>query len=200
MATRVIKNPRERLITILVAPLMSCSARLPVYILLIAAFVTGPVYLKGLTMLAIYLIGIVTAIVVAWILKTFVLKTGTSSFVMELPSYKVPSLRNIWQRVYEGSWAFVRDAGTIIFAVTILVWAAAYFPKSADQIPAPLLQRQTQLQQRLDELPVEAPDRTNVAADLASTTNQIESIYLENSRNICLEDWDFLLRDGVTLV
>ncbi len=106
MATRVIKNQRERLITILIAPLMSCSARLPVYALLIAAFVPANRYfgfgLQGLTMFAMYLVGIVVAIVVAWILKNTFLKSGTSSFVMELPSYKMPALRNVWLKTYEG--------------------------------------------------------------------------------------------------
>jgi len=135
MATRVIKDPRERLITILIAPLMSCSARLPVYVLLIAAFVPQETYLGGLlglqamTMFAMYLIGVVVAIGVAWVLKKTILKTGTSSFVMELPSYKLPSLRNITQRMWEGGWSFVRDAGTLIVAVTVLVWAAGYFPR-----------------------------------------------------------------------
>ncbi len=181
MATRVIKNPRERLITILVAPLMSCSARLPVYVLLIAAFVTGPAYLKGVTMLGMYLIGIVTAIIVAWILKTFVLKTGTSSFVMELPSYKVPSIRNIWQRMFDGSWAFVRDAGTIIFAVTILVWAAAYFPKSDSNIPPAIQLQQTQLQEAFDLSTEGSEDRNQIQSELAKIDNQIAALHLENS-------------------
>ena len=93
MATRVIKNERERLITILIAPLMSCSARLPVYALLIAAFVPAVSYfgfgLQGLTMFAMYLIGIVVAIAVAWLMKMTMLRTGSSTFVMELPTYKL---------------------------------------------------------------------------------------------------------------
>lgn len=145
MATRVIKNDRERLVTILIAPLMSCSARLPVYVLLIATFVPEKSYLggllglRGLTMLAMYSIGIVVAIVVAWVLRRTFIKSPPTSFVLELPSYKVPSLRNIWQRMFDGGWSFIRDAGTIIVAVTILVWAAAYFPRiNADNPPAEL--------------------------------------------------------------
>ena len=145
MATRVIKNDRERLVTILIAPLMSCSARLPVYVLLIATFVPEKSYLggllglRGLTMLAMYSIGIVVAIVVAWVLRRTFIKSPPTSFVLELPSYKVPSLRNIWQRMFDGGWSFIRDAGTIIVAVTILVWAAAYFPRiNADNPPVEL--------------------------------------------------------------
>ena len=145
MATRVIKDERERLITILIAPLMSCSARLPVYVLLIAAFVPdtsflgGFLGLRGLTMLAMYVVGIVTAVVVAWVLRKTILKTGASSFVLELPSYKIPSLRNVFQRMFDGGWAFVRDAGTMIVVVTIIVWAAAYFPQQDNaSLPADL--------------------------------------------------------------
>jgi ferrous iron transport protein B len=134
MAARVIENRRDRLATILVAPLMSCSARLPVYTLLIAAFIPGTKYfggwlgLQGLTFFAMYLIGIVVAVVVALLLKKTLLRGETPPFVMELPSYKLPSLRNVAYRVAERGWAFVRRAGTLIFAASIVVWAAAWFP------------------------------------------------------------------------
>ena len=138
MATRVIKNERERLVTILIAPLMSCSARLPVYTLLIAAFVPAATWfglgLQGLTMFSMYAVGIVTAIAVAWILKKTILRSGTSSFVMELPTYKVPRMRNVWRKTYDGGAAFVKDAGTIIVAATMIVWAVAYFPRDMDAI------------------------------------------------------------------
>ncbi len=138
MAARVIENRRDRLVTILIAPLMSCSARLPVYILLIGAFVPntktlgGWVGLQALTMFGMYLVGIVAAVAVSWLLHKTLLKGETPPFVMELPSYKIPSLRTVVQRMTERGWAFVRRAGTLIFAVTILVWAAAYFPRSPE--------------------------------------------------------------------
>ncbi len=134
MAARVIENRRDRLATILVAPLMSCSARLPVYTLLIAAFIPATKYfggwvgLQGLTFFAMYLVGIVVAVVVALLLKKTLLRGETPPFVMELPSYKLPSLRNVAYRVSERGWAFVRRAGTLIFAASIVVWAAAWFP------------------------------------------------------------------------
>jgi ferrous iron transport protein B len=116
-----------------------------VYVLLIPTFVPEKSYLggllglRGLTMLAMYLIGIVVAIVVAWVLRRTFIKSPPTSFVLELPSYKVPSLRNIWQRMFDGGWSFIRDAGTIIVAVTFLVWAAAYFPRiNADNPPTEL--------------------------------------------------------------
>ena len=135
MAARVIENRRDRLVTILVAPLMSCSARLPVYILLIGTFIPATTYLGGwitlqaLVMFCMYLVGIVVAVLVSWLLTRTMLQGETPPFVMELPSYKWPSARNVAHRVLERGWAFVYRAGTLIFAVTILVWAAGYFPR-----------------------------------------------------------------------
>jgi ferrous iron transport protein B len=134
MATRVIENRRDRLVTILIAPLMSCSARLPVYALLIAAFIPdrrwlgGWIGLQGMTMLAMYLVGIVAAVFVALVLKRTLLKGETPPFVMELPSYKLPAVRTVASRVLESGWSFLQRAGTLIVAVSVVVWAAAYFP------------------------------------------------------------------------
>jgi ferrous iron transport protein B len=136
MATRTIENRRDRLATILIAPLMSCSARLPVYVILIGAFVPaerylgGLVGLQGLTLLAMYSVGIVVAIGVAWVLKRTVLRGETPPFVLELPSYRMPSLGNVVYRMAERGWSFIARAGTVIFAVTIVVWALAYYPRS----------------------------------------------------------------------
>jgi ferrous iron transport protein B len=135
MATRAIENRRDRLVTILIAPLMSCSARLQVYSLLIAAFIPdrrylgGWVRLQGITLFAMYLAGIVVAIVVALLLRRTLLRGQTPSFVMELPSYQLPSLRNVAARVWDSGWSFLKQAGTLIVAVAVVVWAAAYFPR-----------------------------------------------------------------------
>jgi len=130
MATRVIENRRDRLATILVAPLMSCSARLPVYILLIAAFLTEGYawWVPGFTMFAMYLVGLVAAPLVAWALKRTLLRGDTPIFVMEMPLYKFPSLRQVVRRMVDSGWAFLRRAGTIILASMVLVWALLYFP------------------------------------------------------------------------
>lgn len=132
MATRTIENRRDRFATILVAPLMSCSARLPVYILLIGAFLTVgyPVWLPGLVLFGMYLIGFVTAPLVALFLKRTLLKGETPVFVMELPAYKRPTIRGVLRRMADAGWAFVRRAGTIILAAMILVWALLYFPNT----------------------------------------------------------------------
>ncbi len=131
MATRVIEDRRDRLATILVAPLMSCSARLPVYILLIGAFLTTgyPWWLPGVVMFAMYSIGIVIAPLVALVLKRTLLRGAPPVFVMEMPAYKVPAAGTVLRRMGDSGWAFVRRAGTIILASMILVWALLYFPR-----------------------------------------------------------------------
>jgi ferrous iron transport protein B len=134
MATRVIENERDRLTTILVAPLLTCSARLPIYALLIAALIPSQTYLgglfnlQGLTLAALYLLGIVAAVICATVFKRTILRGQTPPFVMELPSYKWPSPRTVIFRMAERGWVFVRCAGTLILAVSILVWAALYYP------------------------------------------------------------------------
>ncbi|MDY3560215.1 ferrous iron transport protein B [Gemmata sp. JC673] len=131
MATRVIENRRDRLATILVSPLMSCSARLPVYILLTAAFVAkpgAPVWLPGVVLFAMYMVGFTVAPLVALALKRTLLRGAPPVFVMELPSYRRPKLASILRRMGEAGWSFVTRAGTVILAAMIIVWALLYFP------------------------------------------------------------------------
>jgi ferrous iron transport protein B len=133
MSTRSIDNRRDRIATILIAPLMSCSARLPVYVLLISAFIPartlwGIVGLQGLTLFAMYLIGLVIAPLIAFALKRTVLRGEPVPFLLELPPFKVPAWRVVLFRMYDRSWAFLRRAGTIILATTVLVWALSYYP------------------------------------------------------------------------
>ena len=136
MAARTIGDRRDRIATILVAPLMSCSARLPVYVIFIAAFIPDrPVIgdwlgLQGLTLLAMYSVGTVIAVPIAWLLKKTLLKGEPPPFLLELPSYKWPDPATALLRVYQSSRAFVVRAGSIIFAATIVMWALAYFPRS----------------------------------------------------------------------
>ncbi|HVJ85254.1 MAG TPA: ferrous iron transport protein B, partial [Caulifigura sp.] len=124
MGTRVIENRRDRFTTILIAPLMSCSARLPVYLLMISAFVPalylagGWIPLQGLTLFVMYILGAVVAVPVAWILKKTVLTGETPPFVMELPEYKWPSVWIVLQRVLSQVWRFLEEAGTLIFVTT----------------------------------------------------------------------------------
>lgn len=136
MATRTIGDRRDRMTTILVAPLMSCSARLPVYVIMIAAFVPavqvlGIFNLQGVTLFAMYLLGILVAAPVAWTLKKTIFKGPTPPLLLEMPSYKIPQPRTVGLKVYREGREFLVRAGTLIFAVSIIVWALAYFPRPA---------------------------------------------------------------------
>jgi ferrous iron transport protein B len=133
MATRTIDNRRDRLATILIAPFMSCSARLPVYALLIGAFVParmiGFVTLPGLVLFGMYFLGIAAAVAMAVVLKRTVLNGGRPLHVMELPPYRVPHWRSILGAVSERSFLFVKNAGTVILAVSIVLWFLASYPR-----------------------------------------------------------------------
>jgi len=136
MATRTIETPKDRLVTILVAPLMSCSARLPVYALLIAACIPAhavfgiPKLLQGATMLGMYLLGIVVALLMAWLFKKTLLKGETPMLIMELPPYKRPLARVVLRHMWDRSRIFLRRAGTVILGINIVLWALATYPKS----------------------------------------------------------------------
>jgi ferrous iron transport protein B len=142
MATRTIENPRDRLATILIAPFMSCSARLPVYTLMIATFFAGQTFLGFISlgavlMLAMYTLGIVTAIIVAFILKRTLLKSPPPPFVMELPPYRLPNLRTVFQNMFTRAWLFVKRAGTVILAISVILWALSYFPRTSTELFVP---------------------------------------------------------------
>jgi ferrous iron transport protein B len=135
MATRTIEDRRDRFATILIAPFMSCSARLPVYTLMIAAFfaghtVFGFISLGAVLMLAMYSLGILTAIAVAFVLKRTLLKAPPPPFIMELPPYRLPSVRTVLQNMLTRAWLFVKRAGTVILAISIILWALMYFPRT----------------------------------------------------------------------
>lgn len=147
MATRTIETPKDRLVTILVAPLMSCSARLPVYTVLIAAcipnvLVMGFFKLSALTMLGMYLLGIVVALGMAWIFKRTLLKGHAPLLIMELPPYKRPSLRVVLRHMLDRSMLFLRRAGTVILVINMVLWVMATYPRSAAQEAAYAEQRE----------------------------------------------------------
>ncbi len=129
MATRTIESPKDRLVTILVAPLMSCSARLPVYTLLIGACITGGVLMQSLTMLSMYLLGIVVALGMAWLFKKTLLKGETPLLVMELPPYRRPVLKVVARHMWDRSKLFLQRAGTVILGINILLWFLTSYPK-----------------------------------------------------------------------
>ena len=181
MATRTIEDRRDRLTTMLVLPLMSCSARLPVYVILIGAFIpsvalvslggVGLLNLQAVVLLSMYLVGVLVAPLVAWTLKATVLKGQTPLFLMELPPYKWPNLRTVVFRMCDRGWAFVRRAGTIILASTVVIWALQYWPRAegvearfADEVAA------------VERLPEDEADEARLAID-----NRIAAAYQEQS-------------------
>ena len=135
MSTRTIDNWKERLITMLILPLMSCSARLPVYALMIGAFIppitVGYIFgLQGLMMVMMYFIGTVTAMILAKIFSLWIKSEGKSSFIMEMPPYRLPILRSVFRQVFIRAKLFLFNAGKIIMAISIILWFLASFPKT----------------------------------------------------------------------
>ena len=178
MGTRVIENRRDRFTTILIAPLMSCSARLPVYLLMISAFVpdvsvAGRIPLQGITLFSMYILGALVSVPIAWILKKTVLTGETPPFVMELPEYKWPSPWIVLQRVLSQAWRFLEEAGTLIFVTTILVWAVGYFP--GDHSDSLALERQ------IESVSVSAEPDEVLRAQLEDRKNHIDAKLLEES-------------------
>lgn len=174
MATRTIENRRDRLATILALPLMSCSARLPVYTIMIGVAVPAVSFhgldARGLALFAIYLMGIAFAIPLIWVLKRTVLRDETPTLVMEMPSYKLPGLGVVAIGVGRKCWAFLEQAGTVILCMAVLIWAAAYFPHRAE-VAAPLLAQKAAVTAQA------APD----SARLARLDAEIGEAYIEDS-------------------
>jgi ferrous iron transport protein B len=144
MATRTIANWKDRLATIMVAPLMTCSARLPVYALLIGAFVPntaiGPFNLRGVTLFVLYVAGVVAAMGVAWVLKRAWIKSRYQPLMLELPPYRMPGLRNLVLGLWERTTIFVRRVGGIIFALMVLLWFLSSFPAPPGGATGPAIQ------------------------------------------------------------
>ncbi|MEX2045088.1 MAG: ferrous iron transport protein B [Opitutus sp.] len=135
MATRTIEDHKDRLVTILVAPLMSCSARLPVYLLMIAALVPGdrvPIVTKVGIMLLMYALGTFGAFGFAWLFKRTLLKGAPPIMIMELPPYRMPGLKDVVLHMAERAWIFLRRAGTVILGISIVLWFLASYPKAPD--------------------------------------------------------------------
>ena len=144
MATRSISDPRDRLTTILVAPLMTCSARLPVYALLIAAFIPeqlvwGVLNLQGLVLFGLYMAGIVSALLVSFVLKFFQTDKSQHMLLMELPSYRFPDPKSIWIGLLDRAKIFLKRVGSIIFAISILLWFLCTFPQPPEGATLPAI-------------------------------------------------------------
>jgi len=140
----VIENRRDRLTTILVAPLMTCSARIPVYTLVISAFipqraVVAGIGLQGLVMFGLYAAGILSALSVAWVMKRLIWRQAAEPFLMELPAYKPPILRNVLLQLWQRAEMFLRRAGTIILAMMVLIWFLSSFPGAPEGAVEPAI-------------------------------------------------------------
>ena len=186
MATRVIPDPRDRIATMLAAPFMTCSARLPVYALLIAAFVPdrtvlGFLNVQGLVLFSLYMLGIVGGIFTAWMMKRLALKGPTPIFLIELPPYRLPNFKSMAIRLLDRGRIFVYRAGTIIFTVAIVVWALVYFPR-----PATLFAE-------YDE------QRIQVIATVAENERAAKLAQIDNSESAALLEQSYLGRMGKTV-
>ena len=169
MATRTIENRKDRLATIFVAPFMSCSARLPVYALLIGAFFAGyGFWAKGLILLSLYGLGIVAAAFTAWVFKRSLLKGPKAAFILEMPTYKIPQASQVARVVITSTWAFLAKAGTIIFCLSVLLWALMYYPRLSEA--------------RAQAISVEATQRA--AAHYAANPEDISPRLTEADRDI----------------
>jgi ferrous iron transport protein B len=144
MATRTIANWKDRLATIMIAPLMTCSARLPVYALLIGAFVpdrsVGPFNLRGLTLFGLYVAGVVSAMAVAWLFKRIWIKSRYQPLMLELPPYRAPGLRNLALGLWERAHIFLARVGGIIFALMVVLWFLSSYPAPPDGATGPAIQ------------------------------------------------------------
>ncbi len=171
LATRSMRNRGDRILTMLIIPFMSCSARLPVYILIISAFFTKyqPLYLIG-----IYAVGIVFAFVTAQILNITIFRNKETPFVMELPTYRLPTLRNVIYHMWDKTKHYLRKIGTIILVGVIIIWALEYFPRETDNTPDYVQQiENTQLNDHLSVM-----EKEDI---ISSIENQIESDRLVHS-------------------
>lgn len=135
LATRTMERRRDRILTMMVVPLMTCSARLPVYTLVIAALLPGSALVQGLVMVGMYLFSVITALAAAWVMSKTVkpLKAKRLPFLIELPPYRVPRVRDVVRSMRTKSWMFLREAGTVILACSIALWALLYFPRELPQ-------------------------------------------------------------------
>jgi ferrous iron transport protein B len=172
MAARTIENRRDRLLTILVAPLMSCSARLPVYLLLCGAFVPDRAAglpwlpLKAAVLAGLYALGVVVAAVVAWVLSRTAFHGPPQPFVMELPGWRWPRPAVVLERAREAAWSFLQNAGTLIVALSIVLWALMTYPRNEQTIDADVAALRMAVGERITAAGDDAPDRADLVAQL----------------------------------
>ncbi|MCA9073560.1 MAG: ferrous iron transport protein B [Planctomycetaceae bacterium] len=172
MATRVIENRRDRLVTIIVLPLLTCSARLPVYTMVAALLFTGTPATGAIVFVGAYVLGVGAALSTSWVLKKSLLRGEAEPLVLELPPYRRPSLRNALLTVLDRATIFLKKAGTVILLISVVLWAMATYPKlPEDQFPAAVADLQTEAETTQDETLAEA---LLVEADHLAAREQLE--------------------------
>ncbi len=188
MGTRTLENKNDRLVTVLVSPFMSCSARLPVYTLLIGAFFEEA--WAGTVLFGVYLFGIVTAIVLAKIFRKTMFPGNTEPFIMEMPPYRIPTLKNVILQMMERAMLYVKKAGTVILAASILIWVMTTYPKDVEytkDYPTMITQLQEQLEQLegteegADKAPAQAESKP-VATEAKAEVAKVESTPTETAK------------------
>lgn len=194
MAARTLADERDRIITIMVVPLQGCSARLPVYVLFIAAFIPagslfGVVGYQGLAMTSLYVLGTLMAFVAAWVLRRFVFKGEGSTFVMELPPYRMPQPKYLWRRMRDRAKVFVVRAGKIIFGLSIVLWVLASYPKA--DLPPELAARADAAQAETAERFVEVEPEVRAeleGSEAASIDGAVEAADADGISSLSVED------------
>lgn len=171
MATRTLENRKDRIVTILVTPFMSCSARLPVYLLFVAAFFTKH---QGIVLLSVYAIGVAMAVLTAFLLNKTVFKGLSEQFVMELPPYRIPTLRNILIHIWDKSVQYLKKMGTVILAASVIIWALEYFPTTSE--------RQEAVAQKVRQVQSDSGlSSEQVAEQVAALERELNAIHSEES-------------------
>ncbi len=173
MATRTLENRKDRILTIITVPFMSCSARLPVYLLLISAIFTK---YQGLILTGIYLIGVLMAVITSLLMKKIAFKGQSDQFVMELPPYRIPTFRNAVIHMWDKSVQYLKKMGTVILVATIIIWALEYFPQHSPQID----RYTAQIEQVQSDSNLEEAAKANIIDSLTldRSTIQTENSYL----------------------
>ncbi len=180
MATRTLRSPKEKLATLLTLPYMPCGAKLPVFLLLAGVFFPGS---EATVMMSMLLAGWVCALVVARLLRSTIIKGESTPFVMELPPYRLPTLRAIGIHCWERAWMYIKKAGTVLLAASILIWAAMTFPQLDEQAAAPYEAAIVSAEERLEALPSDASDGIREAAqnELDQAQQNLAEAELQNT-------------------
>lgn len=178
MATRTLRSPKEKLATLLTLPYMTCGAKLPVFLLLAGAFFPEN---APMVMFLVMLSGWVAALVVARLLRSSIVKGQATPFVMELPPYRMPTLFSLLLHCWERAWMYLKKAGTVLVAISIVIWAAMTFPALPEERAAPFEQKIEQLETQVSALPEEAPERAALEEELSATRDQLGEEELAHS-------------------